>query len=511
MASNPGEAERSNVDELARLTGIPVVGVVGEIAGIDVDAGDLGEIDDHLDDIDLDALAPSLPDYQTAITADAEHVWHPFTAMREYLGEDPAPLMVARASGCQLEDTNGRRYIDGVSSLWVTVHGHRVRELDDAVRAQLGKVAHSTLLGLSNEPSAVLAGKLAEVAPEGLTRVFYSDNGSTAVEIALKMAFQFWRQTGRPEKGRFVSFVNAYHGDTIGAVSVGGIDLFHQQFGPMLFDATKVHAAYCYRCPVGTSYPGCGLRCLDALEEKLAAEAERTAALVMEPKVQGAAGILVQPPGYLRRIADLCREHDVLLIADEVATGFGRTGSMFACEQEDVRPDLMAVAKGITGGYLPLAATLATERIYEAFLGTYEESKQFFHGHTYTGNPLACAVAIANLDLIERHDVVARAARSADALARMLEPVAAMAHVGDVRRAGMMVGIELVADKSTGDAFPVAERVGRRVILKARERGVIIRPLGDTIVFMPPLAIPEADLRELVDVTAWAIAEVTEG
>jgi len=510
LPPRPSEAERSNLVELPRLTGVPLLGVVAQVAGLDVDAGEFGELDEHVGAIDLAALLLPPRDYASAVTADAAHVWHPFTAMREYLGEAPHPLMIVRAEGCRLEDAEGRRYIDGVSSLWTNVHGHRVRELDDAVREQLAKVAHSTLLGLANEPSALLAERLASLAPSGLTRVFYSDSGSTAVEIALKIAFQYWRQVGRPEKASFVSFTNAYHGDTIGAVSVGGIDLFHGIFGPLLFDARLVPAADCYRCPHGLAPAFCGLRCLDALYRALEAHAHEIAAVVMEPVVQGAAGMLVQPAGYVRRVADLCGAHDVLLIADEVATGFGRTGRMFACEHDDVRPDLMTVAKGITGGYLPLAATLATERIYEAFLGTYEESKQFFHGHTYTGNPLACAVALANLELIERDGLIARVGERAALLAELLAPLRRLAHVGDIRQTGMMVGVELVADARTREPYAASERVGRRVILKARERGVIIRPLGDVIVLMPPLAIAEADLRELVDVAAWAISEITE-
>lgn len=530
MPGRPGKAERLNPGELEKLTGVPLLGVVPEME-VAVEELRQGGIGSHLDSLDLsrlngggsdsggssrrragerDGSAEGRDDYSAAIKADREHVWHPFSPMLEYLNEKPHPLMVVGADGSRLVDSAGRSYIDGTASLWVNVHGHRRPELDRAVKEQLGRVAHTTLLGLANEPAARLAARLAAMTPPGLSRVFYSDNGSTAVEVALKVAFQYWQQSGHPEKQEFISFVNAYHGDTIGAVSVGGHDLFHSMFAPLLFKAHLAPAAYCYRCPVGRNYPDCGLECLEGFRELLAARAGRVAAVIVEPRVQGAAGILVQPPGYLKRIADLCREHGVLLIADEVATGFGRTGTLFACEQEGVEPDIMALAKGLTGGYLPLAATLFKEEIYEAFLGRYEELKTFFHGHTYTGNPLAASVALANVELVEKPEFFAGVGWRAGLLAELLEPLAGLKHVGDIRQLGLMAGLELVADKESREPYPVEERVARRVILKVRERGVIIRPLGDTVVLTPPLAIGEEDLRELVKATAWAIAEVTE-
>lgn len=524
----PGEAERPNPGELEKLTGVPLLGVVPDI-DVAVEELKQGDIDSHLDCIDLSLLdgGGRVPgethtggravtrsrsqshDYSEAIEADRDHVWHPFSPMLEYLSEKPHPLMIVGAEGSRLIDSDGRSYIDGTASLWVNVHGHRRPELDRAVNEQLGRVAHTTLLGLANEPSALLARELAALAPPGLSRVFYSDNGSTAVEVALKVAFQYWQQSGHPEKQEFISFTNAYHGDTIGAVSVGGHDLFHSMFSPLLFKAHLAPAPYCYRCPVGMNYPDCGLGCLEGFRELLDRRAGSVAALIIEPRVQGAAGILVQPPGFLKEVAHLCRQHGVLLIADEVATGFGRTGTLFACEQENVEPDIMALAKGLTGGYLPLAATLFKEEIYEAFLGRYEELKTFFHGHTYTGNPLACAVALANAALVKEPEFLDGVRERARLLAELLEPVKGMRHVGDIRQLGLMAGIELVADSGSREPYPVEERVARRVILKARERGVVIRPLGDTVVLMPPLAIGEGDLKELVGATAWAIAEIT--
>jgi adenosylmethionine-8-amino-7-oxononanoate aminotransferase len=418
---------------------------------------------------------------------DQEVLWHPFTQQRGWLAED-API-IERAEGCTLFDTDGNAYLDGVSSLWCTVHGHRHPALDAAVRAQLDRVAHTTMLGLSHPPAVELAEKLLAVAPKGdraLTRVFYSDNGSTANEIALKMAFQWHKIRGDEQRTKFVYLDMSYHGDTIGSVSVGGIDLFHTLFRPMLFDGLRTTAG-------DTA----------GLERIFAEHGPEVAALIMEPLVQGAAGILLHPDGYLRAVRELCDKYDVLMICDEVATGFGRTGTMFACEQEGVVPDLMTVAKGLTGGYLPLAATLATERIYEGFLGEFEQFRTFFHGHTYTGNPLACAAAIATLDVFAGEDTLAALQPKLGLLGELLdEQVAPLASVAEIRRLGTMVGIELTE-------FPLEARMGHHVTLAARERGAIVRPLGDVIVLMPPLSITQDELRRLVAITAEAIAAAT--
>jgi len=420
--------------------------------------------------------------HESLVAADRSCVWHPFTQQRGW--EDEEPVIVERAEGTELFDTAGRSYIDGVSSLWCNVHGHAHPRIDAAVRDQLGKVAHSTMLGLTHPAAIRLARRLVDIAPPGLTRCFYSDSGSTATEIAVKMAFQFWAQRGGEgaKRTRFISLRDAYHGDTIGSVSVGGIDLFHATYRPLLFEALKAE-------------PG------DAtdMQRLFRAHPGEVAAVIVEPLVQGAAGMLVHPPGYLRAVRELCDRHGALLICDEVATGFGRTGTMFACEHEHVTPDLLCVAKGITGGYLPLAATLATEEVYEGFLGEHCDYRTFFHGHTYTGNPLACAAALATLEVFEEERTLERLQPKIELLGRLLEPVAAMPEVAEVRRRGFMTGIELAAQ-------PPELRTGHRVTLAARERGAIVRPLGDTIVLMPPLAISEADLRRLVEITAEAIA-----
>ena len=420
-------------------------------------------------------------DHSKLAAEDRTYLWHPFTQQRGW--EDEDPLIVERAEGTDLIDTQGRRYIDGVSSLWCTVHGHAHPKIDAAVADQLGKVAHTTMLGLSHPPAIKLAKRLVEIAPPGLTRVFYSDSGSTATEIALKMAFQFWQQQGGPDtrRTRFVSLRDAYHGDTIGSVSAGGIDLFHGTYRPLLFETLKAE-------------PGD----IADMRRLFEAHPDEIAAVIMEPLVQGAAGMLVHPDGYLSAVRELCDEFGALLICDEVATGFGRTGRMFACHHEDVAPDIMCVAKGITGGYLPLAATLASERIYEGFLGEHEDFRTFFHGHTYTGNPLACAAAIATLEIFEEERTLERLQEKIVLLGELLAEVESMPEVAEVRRRGFMTAIQLVD-------HPVAARMGHRVTLEARTRGAIIRPLGDAVILMPPLAISDADLRRLVEITAKAI------
>jgi adenosylmethionine-8-amino-7-oxononanoate aminotransferase len=418
---------------------------------------------------------------QDAARLDHDHLWHPFTQQREWAEEQP--LLIERAEGAELIDADGRRYLDGASSLWCNVHGHRHPTLDRAVREQLDRVAHSTMLGLSHPGAAELAARLIEIAPPGLNRVFYSDSGSTAVEVALKMAFQYWQHRGGQHVRRtsFICLQDAYHGDTVGSVSVGGIDLFHSAFGPLLFETHRAK-------------PGD----IENMARLLARHEEEVAAVVLEPLVQGAAGMRTHPPGYLRAVRQLCDRHRVLLICDEVATGFGRTGTMFACEQEGVSPDLLCLAKGLTGGYMPLAATLASERIYEAFLGSYSEFKTFFHGHTYTGNPLACAAALASLDVFEAERTLVRIQPKIRLLSEWLQGLERMQEVREVRQCGLMVGIDL------GEHDPEL-RLGHRVVQEARRRGVIVRPLSDVIVIMPPLSISKQDLYRLVGVVADSI------
>lgn len=438
---------------------------------------------------------------------DKQHLWHPFTPMK--LWNESDPLVIVAAEGMHLIDSDGNRYLDGVSSLWCNVHGHQVAEIDRAIRDQLGKVSHTTMLGLASEPAILLADRLMKIVPEGLTKVFYSDAGATATEIAFKLAAQYWFNVGRPEKNEFVGFAEAYHGDTVGAMSIGRIPAFHKPYFPMLF---KVHFAptpYVYRHPKSPDADAVMADCLSQLEAILKAHASCLAAICVEPVVQGAGGMIVQPHGFLRAVRELARRYDVLLIADEVATGFGRTGKMFACEHEGVSPDLMCVAKGITGGYLPLAATFATQPIFDAFLGEPWEGRTFYHGHTYTGNPLACAAALASLDLFERNNLVVSVANKAQTLSHMLNDLRSLPHVGDIRQRGFMVGIELVEAKRTKQPFDPKRRVGAEVCARVRKHGVIIRPLGNVIVFMPPLAMGLEDLKMIVEAVNVEISKLS--
>ncbi|HEX9079927.1 MAG TPA: adenosylmethionine--8-amino-7-oxononanoate transaminase [Desulfuromonadaceae bacterium] len=429
---------------------------------------------------------------------DKRHIWHPFTQMQDWENEEP--LVIVKGEGCWLIDSDGNRYLDGVASMWTNVHGHCRRELNEALKAQVDRLEHSTLLGLASEQSILLAHRLAGITPPGLERFFYSDNGSTAMEVAVKMAYQYQVHRGRPERSRFITFRHAYHGDTLGAVSVGGIDIYHATFRPLMFETIQAPAPYCYRCELGCSdRETCGMRCLDSLETIMAEHAAGCAGLVIEPLIQGAGGMIVQPAGFLRRVRELCDRHGLLMITDEVATGFGRTGRMFACEHEGVVPDIMALSKGIAAGYLPLAVTATSEEVYRAFLGDYAHLKTFFHGHTFTGNPLACAVALKSLDLFESERLLESLEEKIVLLADRLARFARLPHVGDVRQCGLAAGVELVRDRESRRAYPWEQRIGIRVCLEARRHGIFLRPLGNTLVIFPPLAIAPEELELLLD------------
>lgn len=473
-------------------------------------------------------------------TLDKRYLWHPFTQMKEWAEE--SPLIITEGSGSFLKDISGRWYLDGVSSVWVTVHGHRKKEIDDAIKQQIDKISHSTLLGLTHPPAVLLTEKLIKLIqgsgvrgqrgvgdavrstclPDrqaryaALSRVFYSDNGSTAVEIGLKMAFQFWQHIGIKHKTGFLSLTNAYHGDTIGALSVGGINVFQNIFSPLLFKSFKAPSPYCYRCDFGKKYPSCSessrsdrLLCLKKMEDIMQKHHKKIAGMIIEPIVQAAGGMIVFPPGYLKGVRKLCSMYNIIMIADEVATGLGRTGKMFACEHESVSPDILCLAKGITGGYLPLAATVTTEKIYRAFLGEYKDLKTFFHGHTYTGNQLACAAAIANLEVFKKEKTINKLQKKIEILKSGLAEIAGFSHAGDVRQRGFMAGIELVKNKKTKEPYLLDEKISWKVCNMAREKGLILRPLGNVVVLMPPLSISHQELKRLIHITAESIREVT--
>lgn len=446
---------------------------------------------------------------------DKQYIWHPFTQMKEWL--DGKPVIISEGRDCFIKDIYGNWYLDGVSSLWVNIFGHRKKEIDDAIKEQLDKISHTTMLGLSNVPAIELAEKLVQLLNSSLithhsslNKVFYSDNGSTSVEVALKMAFQYWVHKGLKGKNTFLSLKEAYHGDTIGAVSVGGIDIFHKAFSPLLFKTYKAPAPYCYRCELLLTYPECGLCCLNKMEEILRENSEGIAAVIIEPLVQAAGGMIVAPQGYLKGVRGLCTRYDVLMIADEVATGFGRTGKMFACEHEGVVADILCLSKGLTGGYLPLAATITTENIYNAFLGEFKELKTFFHGHSYSGNPLGCAAALACLDIFEREDTLSELKPKIKLIESHLKDISGLDHVGNVRNKGLMAGVEIVKNKATKEPYLLEEKMGWKVAHYARGNGVFIRPIGNVIIIMPPLSISIENLERLIEVIKSGIISVTE-
>ncbi len=445
------------------------------------------------------------------LDADNAFVWHPFTPMRQWAetaGPDAtAGRVIVAGEGFELIDAEGRRYVDGFSSLWCNLHGHRVPQIDDAIRAQLEKIAHSTLLGHASQASIELAERLVRISPAGLEKVFYSDSGATAVEVALKMAYQYYRNLGQDSRRRFLALRQGYHGDTIGSVSLGGIDVFHQIFHPLLFDATFVDSPNPYRHPAGEQ---AGEAVLGQIDAALSQAPEQYCAVIVEPLIQGAGGMLTHPSGFLRGLREACTAHGVLLIVDEVATGFCRTGRLFACEHEQVTPDLMCVGKGLTGGYLPVAATLATQEVFDAFSdapGEETGTRTFYHGHTFTGNALGCAAAAASVDLIFESGLLDALPGKVEFLGSALAPLADHPHVGDIRQCGMMAGIELVADRATGEAFDPAARMGAAVCMRARKHGVIIRPLGDVVVLMPAPGMDIETLGRLTDATVATIHE----
>ena len=439
---------------------------------------------------------------------DHTYLWHPFTQMRDWMEEEPC--IISRADGNFLIDVQGRKYLDGVSSLWCNVHGHRKKELDDALRAQIERISHSTFLGLSHVPGIQLAEKLVGIAPKGLQRVFYSDSGATAVEIAMKMAVQYWQLKGENKRTQIASLAESYHGDTVGSMSMGYSETFHRFYKSLLFPVLRITPPHVFRYHQRMSETDALNAAIKQAEDQLTANQDTLAALVMEPLMQGAAGMWSHPVGYLQALTDICRRNRILFILDEVATGFGRTGKMFACEHAGVTPDILCLAKGITGGYLPLAATLTTEEIFSAYLGEYKEFKTFFHGHTYTGNPLGCAVALANLEVFAKENTIENMQpRSAYLHKRLNEEFLRLPHVSDVRQWGYMIGIELAQDKNGRKSYAPEQRIGYKVILEARKRSVMIRPLGDVVILMPPLSVTDDELTSLLDVVYDCIDVVT--
>ncbi len=488
------------------------------------------------------------------VKLDHRYVWHPFTQMRDWLRKEP--LVVTAARGAILHDARGREYLDANSSIWTNLHGHNHPDINAAVTRQLKRIAHSSALGLANEPASLLAEQLVRVAnpswlgsslspgkaarsrpksrQPSLGKVFFSDDGSTAIEVALKLAYEFARRSGHSSKPRFLSLQGAYHGDTVGAVSLGHIDLFHKAYAGLLFKTDRVMAPYCYRCPFNRAKPEradareyrrCNWECVDKVEAKFSSQkrnGESYAGFVFEPLMQGAAGMIPQPAGWLARAAAVARGYGAVLIADEVMTGFGRTGScesrsaegspreprLFACHQEGVQPDFLALAKGLTGGYVPMAATLTTQRVFDAFLGEYEEFKTFFHGHSFTGNQLGAAAALASLELLHRPAGVRARRQLEHTLAEQLKTLWTLPQVGDIRQVGLVAGIELVRDWRTREPFELRQRAGIRVCEAMAAQGVLTRPIGNVVVLMPPYCATRSQVQRMVETLRSAVTSV---
>ena len=447
-----------------------------------------------------------MPTREELIDWDRRHFWHAFTQMAEY-----EPFVITRAEGCRLIDVDGREYIDGASSMWCNVHGHHHPRIDAAIREQLDRVAHCTSLGMGCDTTVRLAKRLADIVPGDLHRVFFASDGSSAVEVALKMAFQYWQQCGRPQprKTKFIALGEAYHGDTIGSASVGGIARFHALFEPLLFDVIRAPIPDSRGLPPGLSPDAAAREFLEPMERMLEAHHEEVAAVVIEPLVQCAAGMIMHPPGYLRGLSERASRFDVLLIADEIAIGIGRTGTFTACEQEGVVPDILCLGKGLTGGYLPLSATITGDRIYSAFLGTHFQGRALYHGHTYGGNPLAAAAALATLDVFDEEQTLVNLRSKIARLGEHLCRLADHPHVCEVRQRGMIGALELTPDKATTASYPARERIGWRVCRAALARGVWLRPLGDVLYVMPPLAISMDELDQVMETLAASIDEAT--
>ena len=444
------------------------------------------------------------------IEKDLKYVWHPDTQHKQYEGKNYKPALIEKGEGIYVYDIDGNKYIDAVSSWWVNTLGHNVKRLNNALLNQAEKIEHILLADFTHKPAVELAERLVKLAGNPFSKVFYSDDGSTAVEVALKMAYQYWYQKGKPEKKYFVSMTESYHGDTLGSVSVGGIDIYKKIFNPLVFETLKVKAPFCYRCPLNCKQGQCNIECINEVEELFKQKHNEIAAMIVEPLVQGAAGMRMYPAEYLKKLRTLCDKYDILLIDDEVAMAFGRTGKYFAFEHAQIKPDIFCVAKGITAGYIPLAATITTDKIYNAFYDDFSTLKTFYHGHSFTGNPLACAVAVENLKIMEEEKIIEKLQPKIEYLKKSLKIFESLEHAGDIRQTGMIGAVEMVKDKKTKEPYAFEERMGHRVFLEAMKRGAILRPIGNVIYFMPPLIITEAQIDELLKIAYDSIKTVTE-
>lgn len=433
------------------------------------------------------------------VKRDLRYIWHPYTQMKDC--RSLPPILIEKAKGIKLYEKRGNFYYDTISSWWCNIHGHNHPKIKEAIVRQLDSLEHVVFAGFTHKPAILLAERLLSIAPGNLAKVFFSDNGSTSVETALKLSFQYWQNIGRKGKKKFVSLDYAYHGDTIGAMSVSGVDLFNEIFTPLFFSSFKAVSPYCYRCPVGKERPSCNLECIKPLERLLEKRHNEIAAMILEPLVLAAGGMIVYPVEYLKKARELTKRYNVHLILDEVATGFGRTGKMFACEYADIKPDFMCLSKGITAGYLPLGATLTTDKIYKAFCAAHEKKKTFYHGHTYTANPISCSAALASLQIFDDEGTFKKVKKLTPVFHNKVEQFRALSSVGDVRYIGMIGAIELVKDKIKKKPFDIRKRIGLKVYKEGLKRKLILRPLGNVIYLYLPLCVKESELDYIVNET----------
>jgi len=447
--------------------------------------------------------------YQELAEKDLKYIWHPFTQMKDYEIDDP-PIIIDRGKGVYIWDLNGNKYMDGISSWWVNTLGHSNTRLNDALKRQTDKIEHVLLAGFSHRQAIELAEELIKITPDELTKVFYSDNGSTAVEVALKMSYQYWSQRGETQRNKFIALKNSYHGDTIGAVSIGGIDQFHKIYKPLLFEIYQADSPYCYRCPQGKEKNNCAIECLNSMESILKKHSQEIIGVIIEPLVQAAGGMIIYPAEYLVKLRALCDKYNVLLIDDEVAMGFGRTGKMFAFEHAGIVPDIICLAKGITAGYLPLSATIVKEKIYQAFYDDYQKLKTFYHGHSFTGNPLAASVAVENLKIFREEKIIESLQPKIAKLKSALEKFQNLPYVGDIRHIGMVGAVEIVKNKDTKEPYPFEDRIGLKIYKEALKRGAILRPLGNVMYFMPPYVITEEEIEKLTQIAYDSIKAILE-
>lgn len=429
---------------------------------------------------------------------DLKYIWHPCSQMKDY--EELPPIVIDRGKGCYLYDVEGNSYLDCISSWWTNIFGHSNDRINRAVKKQLEEIEHVIFAHFSNKPAVELAERLTSIAPKGLKKVFFSDNGSSAVEIALKMSFQYHQQTGKTKKVRFAALQDAYHGETLGALSVGDLDLYSNIYKPLLLNTLRVEAPDCYRCKYDKKRSNCNAECFEAMEEALEKHHEELSAIIVEPMVQGAAGMKIYSPLYLKKLRKACDFYDVHIIADEIAVGFGRTGEMFACNHADITPDIMCLSKGISAGYMPMSVVMTTENIYNAFYDEFSTLKAFVHSHTYAGNAMACAIACESLNIFKEENVIENNKIKSKFIGELTEERAeGNSFVGDVRQLGMITALELVKDKNTKEKFNWKQRTGYEIYKIALRKGLLLRPIGDVLYFMPPYVIEKKDMQYMID------------